>query len=54
MRFFLDTANLDELKAGTRWGIVNGVTTNPTLIAREGVPEAKSARSARSTGISAR
>lgn len=38
MRFFLDTANLEELKTGARWGIVDGVTTNPTLIAREGVP----------------
>src|SRR5258707_3175723 len=38
MKFFLDTANLDELKAGTRLGIVDGVTTNPSLIAREGVP----------------
>lgn len=37
MRFFLDTANLEELKTGARWGIVDGVTTNPTLIAREGV-----------------
>jgi len=38
MRFFLDTANLEELKTGARWGLVDGVTTNPTLIAREGVP----------------
>lgn len=38
MRFFLDTANLEELKAGARWGIVDGVTTNPSLIAKEGVP----------------
>jgi len=38
MKFFLDTANLDELKAGARWGIIDGVTTNPSLIAREGVP----------------
>ncbi len=38
MRFFLDTANLDELKAGARYGIVDGVTTNPSLIAKEGVP----------------
>jgi transaldolase len=37
MRFFLDTANLEELKAGARWGVVDGVTTNPTLIAKEGV-----------------
>src|SRR5579864_1032313 len=36
MKFFLDTANLDELKKGADWGIVDGVTTNPTLIAREG------------------
>ena len=38
MRFFLDTANLEELQAGARWGIVDGVTTNPSLIAKEGVP----------------
>jgi len=37
MRFFLDTANLDELKTAARWGIVDGVTTNPSLIAREGI-----------------
>jgi len=36
MKFFLDTANLDELKKGVDWGIVDGVTTNPTLISREG------------------
>ena len=36
MRFFLDTANLDELKKGATWGIVDGVTTNPSLIAKEG------------------
>jgi transaldolase len=35
VRFFLDTANLDELKKGAAWGVVDGVTTNPTLIARE-------------------
>jgi transaldolase len=38
MRFFLDTANLDELRKGAEFGIVDGVTTNPTLIAKEGVP----------------
>jgi transaldolase len=38
MKIFLDTANLDELKKGAAWGIVDGVTTNPTLIAKEGVP----------------
>jgi transaldolase len=38
LKFFLDTANLDELKKGAGWGIVDGVTTNPTLIAKEGRP----------------
>lgn len=38
MKIFLDTANLDELKRGADWGIVDGVTTNPTLIAKEGRP----------------
>src|ERR1039458_1653257 len=38
MKFFLDTANLDELRKGAAWGIVDGVTTNPSLIAKEGKP----------------
>lgn len=38
MKFFLDTANLDELKRGAELGLVDGVTTNPTLIAKEGNP----------------
>jgi transaldolase len=38
VKFFLDTANLDELKKGASWGILDGVTTNPTLIAKEGRP----------------
>ena len=38
MKFFLDTANLDEIKKGASWGIVDGVTTNPSLIAKEGKP----------------
>ncbi|MFA0888644.1 MAG: fructose-6-phosphate aldolase [Synergistales bacterium] len=37
MRFFLDTANLDEIRQGVEWGVLSGVTTNPTLVAREGV-----------------
>jgi transaldolase len=37
MKFFLDSANLDELKKASVWGIVDGVTTNPSLIAKEGV-----------------
>jgi transaldolase len=38
MQIFLDTANLDELRKGAAWGIVDGVTTNPSLIAKEGRP----------------
>ena len=38
MKFFLDTANIDELKRASKWGIIDGVTTNPSLIAKEGVP----------------
>lgn len=38
MKIFLDTANLDELRKGAAWGIVDGVTTNPSLIAKEGKP----------------
>ncbi len=35
MKFFLDTANIDEIKQAASMGILNGVTTNPTLVARE-------------------
>lgn len=37
MKFFLDTANLEDIKKYAAWGIIDGVTTNPTLVAREGV-----------------
>ncbi|MDO5116269.1 MAG: fructose-6-phosphate aldolase [Synergistaceae bacterium] len=36
MKFFLDTANLDEVKRACSWGVISGVTTNPTLVSREG------------------
>jgi transaldolase len=36
MKLFIDTANLDEIREAASWGIIDGVTTNPTLIAREG------------------
>lgn len=36
MKFFLDTANVAEIKEAYSWGIIDGVTTNPSLIAREG------------------
>lgn len=35
MKLFLDTANLDEIREGHRWGVLRGVTTNPTLISKE-------------------
>ncbi|MCU0228728.1 MAG: fructose-6-phosphate aldolase [Bryobacterales bacterium] len=38
MKIFVDTANLDELRTAAAWGIVDGVTTNPSLIAKEGNP----------------
>jgi len=38
VKIFLDTANLDELRRAAEWGIVDGVTTNPSLIAKEGRP----------------
>lgn len=41
MKIFLDTANLDELRKAADWGIVDGVTTNPSLIAKEGRPIAE-------------
>jgi len=36
MKFFIDTANLQEIKTAASWGIIDGVTTNPSLIAKEG------------------
>jgi len=36
MKFFLDTANLREIEEAASWGVLSGVTTNPTLYAREG------------------
>ena len=36
MKFFLDTANLDEIRKAAALGLADGVTTNPSLIAKEG------------------
>lgn len=36
MKFFIDTANVDEIREAASWGILEGVTTNPTLVAKEG------------------
>ncbi|MFA5218609.1 MAG: fructose-6-phosphate aldolase [Bacteroidales bacterium] len=37
MKFFLDTANLDQIREAQELGILDGVTTNPSLMAREGI-----------------
>jgi len=38
MKFFIDTANIDEIKKGVDMGLVDGVTTNPSLVAKEDKP----------------
>lgn len=37
MKFFIDTANLDHIKTAQDLGILDGVTTNPSLMAKEGI-----------------
>jgi transaldolase len=37
MKFFIDTANLDQIKEANELGILDGVTTNPSLMAKEGI-----------------
>ncbi len=41
MEFFLDTADIKEIETGLEWGMVDGVTTNPTLISKMGKPYLK-------------
>ncbi len=36
MKLFIDTANVEEIREASKWGILAGVTTNPSLIAKEG------------------
>jgi transaldolase len=38
MQFFLDTAEMKEIETGLEWGLVDGITTNPSLIAKAGRP----------------
>jgi len=38
MQFFLDTAEIKEIETGLQWGMVDGITTNPSLIAKAGKP----------------
>jgi transaldolase len=35
VKLFLDTANLDEIREANRWGVLRGITTNPSLVAKE-------------------
>ncbi|MEA2477495.1 MAG: transaldolase [Actinomycetota bacterium] len=35
MKLFLDTANLDEIREAMRWGVLSGITTNPSLVVKE-------------------
>ena len=37
MKFFIDTANLNEIKEAHDLGVLDGVTTNPSLMAKEGI-----------------
>jgi transaldolase len=39
MEFFIDTGNLEEIKEANTWGIIDGVTTNPSLVAKEGIDQ---------------
>lgn len=41
MRIFLDTANVEQIRQGVKLGVVSGVTTNPTLVAKEGQKDYK-------------
>lgn len=39
MEIFIDTGNLEEIKEAYNWGIIDGVTTNPSLVAKEGIDQ---------------
>src|SRR5687767_6691175 len=44
MKFFIDTANLNEIKEAYDLGVLDGVTTNPSLMAKEGIKGAENIR----------
>ncbi|MEE8443617.1 MAG: fructose-6-phosphate aldolase [Dehalococcoidia bacterium] len=46
MELFLDTANLDEIRQAVRLGVISGITTNPSLAAKEGIGEVHDYRQA--------
>src|SRR5258706_5280122 len=41
MKIFIDTANLNEIKEAASYGILDGITTNPSLMAKEGIKDTK-------------
>ncbi|ADU65560.1 fructose-6-phosphate aldolase [Desulfurispirillum indicum] len=41
MKFFIDTANLQEITQASAWGLIDGVTTNPSLLAKEGKQDSR-------------
>ena len=43
MRIFLDTANIDEIRQAAKLGVVSGVTTNPSLVSKEGIADYEAA-----------
>jgi len=44
MKFFIDTANLDEIREAAALGLIDGVTTNPSLLSKEGIRDEKAAK----------
>ena len=46
MELYLDTANIDEIRQGARFGVIRGVTTNPSLAAKEGIGRSEAYKSA--------
>ena len=43
MRLFLDTANIEHIRKAVKLGVISGVTTNPSLLAKEGHSDYRSA-----------
>ena len=39
MQFFIDTGDIEEIKTAYKWGIIDGVTTNPSLVAKAGIDQ---------------
>jgi transaldolase len=46
VKLFLDTANIEEIRRGSKLGVISGVTTNPSLAAKEGIGQKESYKAA--------